>query len=550
MPPVKWNQFGGSIGGPILRNKLFFFGDAQITRRRTGGSVNTSVPTALARTGNLSEYYNGGINQIYDPLTGDPQTGLGRQPFPNMTIPANRLSQQALAILNYFPLPNAPGDPGFPYRNNYSVAQTESLDSEQWNTREDWNINDRSSMFGRFSVANFSKVSPGAFGLLAGGPSPFGGAGASDVADRSLALGYNRTFSATLITEFRYGYMQYNVDVVPNGLGASPAADAGIPNLNVDDYFTSGMPAFFVQGDPAMNLGYALNVNSCNCPLKQREHQNQFVNNTTKIIGNHSLKFGADFRFANQLRVPSDKHRSGEMQFAPGYTGQVQPGGSVQQGLGLATFLLGQVTTFDRYVSSSTDAKESQKRFFFYGQDTWRATKKLTLNYGLRWEQIFPETVNAPGNGGTVDLRTGQVAVLGVGDVPIHGLQNMSWNHFAPRLGVTYQLTPKTVLRAGYGWTYALGTWGNTFGHNLTQNLPVLVWQNLSPPSNFSGVFDLANGPQGAVFRNPMRPATSRFPMERTRASVKPRWCCRASWPTTSLCRGRLGTSGRSRPAM
>ena len=501
--PLKWNQFGGSIGGPILKNKLFAFGDAQITRRSTGGSVTTSVPTAQARTGDLSGYINGGNNQIYDPATGDQNTGLGRLPFANNVIPQSRLSKQALTIMSLFPQPNAAGDPGFPYRNNYSVQQTEALNSEQWNTREDWVINDKSSMFGRYSVGNFRKSSPGAFGVEAGGPSAFGGAGISNVADRSIAIGYNRAFSPTLFSEIRYGYNQYYVDVTPFGLGTSPANDAGIPNLNLDNYFTSGLPAFYIQGDGGSNLGYALNVNSCNCPLKQREHQNQFVQNTTKVIGNHSIRFGEDFRFANQLRIPSDNHRSGELTFSTGYTGQVQAGGSTQAGLGLATFLLGEVTTLNRYVSTSTDAEENQKRFFFYVQDSWRVNSKLTVDYGLRWEQIFPESVNKAGNGGAVDLSTGLVSVLGVGGVPLTGLQKMSWDHFAPRLGVAYQFSKDTVIRAGYGWAYSLGTWGNTFGHNLTQNLPVLANQNIVAPSNFAGVFTLAQGPPNPTFPQP-----------------------------------------------
>ena len=126
-------------------------------------------------------------------------------------------------------------------------------------------------------------------------------------------------------------------------------------------------------------------------------------------------------------------------------------------------------------LSPTTDAQERQKRFFWYAQDTWRITPKLQLNYGLRWEMVFPETVNAAGNGGQLDLSTGEIAVFGVGDVSNHGIQEMNWKNFAPRLGLTYQLTPKTVVRAGYGWSYQLGTFGSIFGHNVTQNLPVLA---------------------------------------------------------------------------
>src|SRR4029077_11712826 len=156
------------------------------------------------------------------------------------------------------------------------------------------------------------------------------------------------------------------------------------------------------------HLGYALDVNQCNCPLTEAEQQIQFVDNMQKIHGNHTFKFGADLRYATNLRVPSDSHRAGELYFKDAYTGFVpSPGASPEFGLGLASFLLGGVNNFNRFVSSSTDAEERQKRFFWYGQDTWRVTSKLTANIGVRWEQVFPETVNANGNGATLNLSNG-----------------------------------------------------------------------------------------------------------------------------------------------
>jgi len=504
VPPVKWNQFGGSIGGSLVKNKLFYFGDAQLTRRRTGSSVLTSVPTLAARSGDFSEYIlKGTQNLIYDPATGNPTTGAGRTQFPGNKIPTARISAQSLAILKYLPAPNAPGDPGASFRNNYAATGSENFDSNTWDTRWDYFINEKQSLFGRYSYQGFNKFSNGAFGELAGGPAlnNINFAGASDVVNQSIAIGYTRTFSPTLITDIRFGYVRYRVNVLPNGLGTSPAKDAGIPGLNLDPYFTSGLPAFFIQGDGGTNLGYSLGTNQCNCPLAQREQQYQFADNTTKIVGNHTFKFGADLRYALNLRVPSDSHRAGELTFSEGRTGNIDANGARVggTGLGLATFLLGDVTNFARYVSSSTDAQERQKRFSLYGQDTWRITPRLQLSYGLRWEMIFPEKVNAPGNGGQLDLSTGLINVFGVGGVSDHGIQNMNWRNFAPRLGVTYQLDQKTVLRAGYGWSYEYGTFGSIFGHNVTQNLPVLAVQQLTT-STFDKVFTLAQGPSAPTF--------------------------------------------------
>ena len=521
VPPVKWNQFGGSIGGAVIKNKLFFFGDAQLTRRRTGSSVKTSVPTAAARNGDFSAYLaiNNGRDTIYDPTTGNPATGVGRTAFTGNIIPPGRISPQAKALINLLPLPNNI-DTGLQasergINNNFTAVGSEQFDSNQWDTRWDYFINEKSQLFGRYSEATFQKFAPGAFGTAIGGPAlnNINFAGSSDVGNRNLALGYTRTLNPTTVADFRFGYMRYRVNVLPNGLGTSPAKDAGIPGLNVDPYFTSGLPAFYARGDGGFNVGYSLGVNQCNCPLAQKEQQYQFVANVTKVIGNHSVKIGADLRRALNLRVPSDSHRAGELYFENGNTGSVAAAGaSVQQGLGVASFLLGGVSNFNRYVSPVTDASETQKRFFWYAQDTWRITPKLQLNYGLRWEMVFPEKVNAPGNGGQLDLRTGLINVFGVGNVSDHGIQEMNYKNYAPRVGVTSQLTPKTVIRAGYGWAYSVGVFGTLFGHNVTQNLPVLANQSVNAPNGFSSVFSLAQGPPSPVFPKADSNGTFRLP--------------------------------------
>jgi len=413
------------------------------------------------------------------------------------------ISKQAAAILSYFPHSNYVLDPSTPYRNNYAASGSGKQDANQWDTREDYLMNEKNSFFGRYSYAGFTVQAPGAFGGLAGGQSlsNIGFAGHSSVLNQSGSAGWTNTISPTLVNEFRFGYMRYHVDDVPNGVGSSPAQAAGIPGLNLDNFYTSGMPYFNITGDGGTALGYALGINSCNCPLTEIEQQYQFVDNLTKTRGNHTLKFGADLRYALNLRVPSDSHRAGQLTFAPGYTGIApSPGAGAQQGIGMATFLLGQTTHFERYVSPNTTASERQRRWFWYGQDTWRATQKLTLNYGLRWEMVFPETVNAKGNGGQLDLRTGLINVFGEGNVGPHGIQNMKWTNFTPRIGMAYQITKKTVFRAGYGWSYNLGTWGSIFGHNVTQNLPVLAIQQLNSTNDFSNVFTLSNGPTAPTF--------------------------------------------------
>jgi hypothetical protein len=505
------NQFGGAIGGRIIKDKLFFFGDAQLDRGSLGGSLLTSVPTAAERgsitnnqPANLSDWYAAGSNeQIYDPNTGNPN-GTSRLPFPNNTIPVARLSPQAQAIIAYFPAPNSTLT-GTPEANNYTASGAVAKNDNLWNTRWDYYLNQKNTIFGRYSYGGFTLQAPGAFGLEAGGPNFGNYAGSATSLDQSLAIGWTNTISPTVVNEFRLGYMRYTVSDVPNGYGTTPATTAGIPGLNTSA-ITSGMPYFDIQNPiGGEQLGYALGVNQCNCPLDQSERQIQFVDNLTKIKGNHSLKFGADLRYAMNLRVPSDSHRAGELYFSGSNTALVCspsdpcPSGATSGeagGLGLASFLLGDVSSFDRYVSTSTNAQERQKRFFWYGQDEWRVSPKLTVTLGLRWEMVFPESVNAPGNGATLDINNGLMYVFGEGGVSSHGIQTMNWHNLAPRAGIAYQLNTKTVIRAGYGWAYNLGTFGSTFGHNVTQNPPVLTYQQPSTPNgvNFLPVFTLAEG--------------------------------------------------------
>jgi len=500
LPPATYrqNQFGGSSGGRIIKDKLFFFGDMQFNRQSQGAAVVTSVPTALNRSGNFSDWLAFNKNyQIYDPTTGNAATGVGRTPYANNTIPTSQLSPQAQKIMAFFPQPNFLQIANSPFVNNYSANGAVAIHGNSYNTREDYYLNPKNTIFGRYSYQGFTEDAPGVFGLEAGGPAFGNYAGSSVASNQSVAIGWTNTISSTLINEFRFGWMRYHVFDVPNGFGTSPAQDAGIPGLNLDKTYTSGMPYFNIASpNDAFILGYSLGANQCNCPLTQTESQFQFVDNLSKTVGRHTFKMGADLRYALNLRVPSDSHRAGELTFNGGATGNVATAGQgVSQGIGLATFELGDVTNFGRYVSSSTNAAERQKRFFWYGQDEWHPNAKLTLSLGLRWEMLFPETVNGPGNGATLNIHDGLMYVFGVGGVSSHGIQTMNWKNFAPRFGVAYQINSKTVVRGGFGWGYDLGVFGSNFGHNVSQNPPVLANQSLQPANGFSSVFTLAQGP-------------------------------------------------------
>jgi carboxypeptidase family protein/TonB-dependent receptor-like protein len=506
IPKTNRNQFGGSLGGPLVKDRVFWFGDYQGTRSDVGGSRLLTVPTALARSGNLSEY---GVN-VYDPLTGVP---ANRQQFPGNIIPTSRLSPQALQVLKLIPLPNRPGVENGT-RLNYAASGSEVFDNDTFDIRSDGRVSNELNVFGRYSFADYTRDGPTAFGQ-GGGQELVSLGGTSKVRNQSVAAGFDRSVGSNMTIDFRFGFFKYKVDVLPFDYGTTPARDAGIPGLNLDNAFTSGLFGGFIGEDSDnrhINIGSGLGVNRCNCPLDEDEKQAQFVGNITRLVGNHTVKFGADVRRAWNLRVPSDQHRSGELTFSA--TRTIGPTGG---GLAVATFLLGDVTHFTRYVSPFTDAAERQWRHSYYAQDTWHANSKLTFNYGLRLDYINPQTVNDSGKGGFLlaDVSDGQIAipspnilVAGAGGIPLNGgVQNHA--NWAPRVGATYQLNEKTVLRAGFGRNYDIGVFGSLFGHTVTQNLPVLAAQSLNAPSNFEAVFNLNQGPPAPTF--PAVPANGQF---------------------------------------
>src|SRR3989442_2842608 len=532
IPPSRWQQFGGTLGGPIIKNKLFFFGDYQGTRQKVGITNPLTIPTAKVLSTctqpagfcDLSDYAGvrgGGL--IYDPATGLAD-GTGRSQFGGNLIPVDRLSPQAVAILKAFPQPQNGS-----LTHNFIAAGSGPYTQNSFDTREDWSVSPTLQIFGRFSLDYFSLSGKGSLPSVNALPAlngigfgPGGLAGSSTVHNISLATGFTKTLSPSLLTDFRFGYLKYNpVTAKPDG--GTPMDTFGIPGLNnsAQAAATAGLAAFFLggqdlgnnaapangnEGQAITNFGDGLNVGRCNCPLTENEHQYQFVNNWTKMQGNHQIKFGGDIRFAHNLRVPSDANRTGQLNFSPEGTSLAGDGG-----LDLATFLLGEVTSFQRYVSTSLNAAESQKRLFFYGQDTWRVTPKFSLNYGLRWEIYTPESVNGKDKGGFANIvgngtnGGGVVRVAGEGGFGLNGNIKNNLTAFAPRLGIAYQVSPKTVVRLGYGRSFDIGVFGSTFGHTVTQNLPVLVNQSLSA----SNLFPTATDNRVPVFTLGCNPASS-----------------------------------------
>jgi hypothetical protein len=524
-PPALYSQFGGSLGGPILKNKAFAFGDYQGVRQRNGASDTETVPTALAHnsclSGNgcdLSEFLAGRgplQGQIYNPRVVNPVTGPA--PFANNFIPSQYLSPQGLYLLKLIPLPNSPGTQAGT-ANNYNAGGTGATNQNQFDVRVDYEVREAVHAFGRYSYFNNANSASTIFGAAGGAgfssiSNDFGGSATGR--NQSAVTGMDIALNPKFLTDFRLGYLRYHVSTEKYDGTQDLATMAGIPGLNTGTAFTAGAPGFFLNntsgtsGDGLSSFGSSLQVNACNCHLLETEDQYQVVNNWTKIMGNHTVRFGADLRYARNLRVPSDSNRAGEVTFSATDTENTTLG--TPGGLGLASFLLGDVTNFARYVSTSTNAKESQKIAFSYVQDNWRVTPRLTLNLGVRWEFYFPETVNGKGQGGFADLNTGAIRVAGYGPYSTAMSVQKDFKNIAPRIGLSYQVDPRTVLRMGYGRSFDIGVFGTTFGHVVTQNLPVLANQNLTNSGANTAAFNLAVGPEPFDF--PSIPANGQIPI-------------------------------------
>src|SRR6266404_8124272 len=521
-----WKQFGGSVGGPIIKNKLFFFGDYQGTKQTAGITNLYTIPTtnviqscnpatnAQSSTPgfcNLSEYLNayggpvGGVpsGQVFDPRSSNSLTGSGRTPFVGNMIPIADIPQNVGNVLALFPTPTSGG-----VNDNFVASGSGPFDQKSFDVRIDYSAPHNYQVFGRFSLDYFSLSGKGGLGALGSeGFGPGGLNGSSIVHNYSLASGFTKPIGTKWLTDFRFGYFKYNPKTAYSDQNTAAMDTLGFPCLNTTSTLPgtdcaqgiAGLPAtggssgflFTNNGNNggvnapignnnggAFAFGDGLDAARCNCPLTESEQQFQFVNNWTRTQGNHTIKFGADIRYAMNLRVPSDQSRTGLLFFD-----QLDTGNAGSNGLGLATFLLGDVTQFQRYVSTSLNAAERQKRLFFYGQDSWRLSSKFTLTYGLRWEMYFPESVNGKGNGGFANLDQGLIRVAGYGPIGRDGNVKNTYKAVAPRLSFAYQFDPKTVVRIGYGRGFDIGVFGSNFGHVVTQNLPVLANQTITDAS-------------------------------------------------------------------
>jgi len=489
VPVTNLNQFGFTFGGPIIKDKTFFFGDYQGGRDRRGQSTLLSVPTAAFRNGDFSSAIPAGTTCatqvtgcIYDPGLNGQATAASRVAFTGNIIPQNRISPVARAILARLPLPNRPG-----LIDNYEAVGSFIQDRNSFDIKVNHNFTEATTAFVRYSFFQSATSDLPSFGDL-GGPSTSNSSTASSGPGRNQSVSANLThvFSPGLITEFRFGYVRVHIaGNVPSE--ENLATTLGIPGINQGDFFSSnGIPRITITGYDFLGSG-------ANLPFDIKENSYNIVNNWTKIVGNHTIRFGTDIRRLRLDKQQAGGNSRGQFTFTGGLTTR---SGSGTSGVNaLAAFLLGLPQAVDRNTVFNLGGYITPQ-YFFFAQDRWQVNPKLTVNYGLRYE-IYPYPSGIePGDQSRFDPETNTVLVSGYGPVNDSGNVKTQYTNFAPRLGIAYRLDDKTVIRTGYGIGYVpivLNTLA-TQNYGSQANLQITGTTNTAPRNANGSTITLSTG--------------------------------------------------------
>ena len=465
IPPFKQNQFGAALGGPIRRNRTFFFADYDGFRQRLSRTFVNTVPTEKMRSGDFGEL----PRQIYNPFTTNVLT-LSRDPFAGNIIPAGLWDPIAAKLIKAYPLPTAPG-----LTNNNVTNPTKTQDWNQFDARVDHQVTAADAAFARYSWGKTETVSPLTFSAvqIAGVPRAIGignedtFAGTAALTAQHVVLGWVHTFSPTLIADLRAGFNRFFLDYTQEGAEAEPLGNLlGVPNANQHET-ARAFPIFSPSG-------YSGAGHSRSLPIFRRENTFQYVGNVTKNRAAHTLKFGGDVR-RRQLTEYQTNRGNGRFNFSPSITNNPANNSG---GDSMAAFLLGAPSLIEQdYLLAWIGARGTE--YSFYAADDWRASSRLTFNLGLRYELDTPynEVANRWAN---FDPGTATVLVAGrKGTGKSAGVE--TWRRgFAPRFGFAYSLRATTVIRGGYGIFYnTAGHGGNTL--RLQRHVPFGPIYSFSP---------------------------------------------------------------------
>jgi hypothetical protein len=449
-----YNYFGGQIGGPIIKNRTFFFFDFLRQTDHRYSVDRYTIPTDAERTGDLSV----STTQIYNPATGNPD-GTGRQPFAGNKIDPSLIGPLQRKILALIPSPNLPG-----LNQNYFTLIPFVRNTNQYDIKGDHQQSSKDRFSVRYSRSTPVTFDGAAFGA-AGGPHGGGFQGTGTQVTHNGALSYDRIFSPTLITQTRFGVSRYRNDAQQVDYGTKASDALGIPGVNLSD-FTSGLVSIQIDNFTNPLIGW-----SASLPWVRAETNIDFVNTWTKTLSRHTIKAGIDLRrVRDDLLQAQTFNPRGVYNYGVNQTSI--PGAATSFGNSMASFLLDSPRQVGRDLPIIFPTFRAWQTYLFV-QDTWQVSQKLTVNFGLRWE-YYPPAVSSHEKGGfsNYDPATNSLIVVGYGNNPQNmGLQT-NYKDFAPRVGIAYRLNDKTVFRAGFGISYTPFP-DNQYGWNnfpVTQN--------------------------------------------------------------------------------
>jgi Carboxypeptidase regulatory-like domain len=484
-PEYRRNLYGATLGGPVLRDRLFFFGDYQGIKALIGRTVISTIPTMNERQGIFT-----GASHIYNPATTMVVGGVNvRQEFPDDAI-NTPFDPAAVALLARFPTPTNLTAAA----NNYTRTANDADHQNQFDMRVDGAYGTHDRSFGRYSY--FSDVEqpvtplPDGSGLISGSVIGTGGVvGLSHVLGQQAVFNETHTFTPRLLNDFRLGYTRRGNGIAGPTLANAASAALGIPGVPTNAAFNNALPLFTFTG--FQQLGPSASTFAA-----YQTAVWQMVDSAVYTRGRHALKAGLDFRWY-QLNTVSPPNPTGSFAFATTGTNQQGVTGS---GNAIASFLLGQVDTFQIDLQTAKIRPRDHIQEYF-AEDDWRATDRLTLNLGARWTLHFP-SMEKSNQGAVFNLATQQLDYLGVNGYPTHA-RELHWGNVAPRVGFTYLVTPKTAVRSGFGIVF-IDQSGITTPFTTPQ-FPFIQSVTQKTQDSVNAAFALSSGPSVAPI--PLTPA-------------------------------------------